>query len=474
MRIRVLSGLLGGAVGLALAGAAVGDPAPGDRLVTEFCPGSIVNVAAGGDVSGATRFATGLTGPAGICRGPGGLTLVAEFDAGEVTAVDAGGDLSAQPAYASGLSSPASLLCSGSRVLVSEYVTGEITDITEGGDFTGAPAFATGLPLILGLFRDSRGRILAASQTEGVFDVTAGGSFAAATPLASGVNDLESLAEFDDRLLVTSEDEGLVVDFAAGGDLTTLPVFASIDGASTLIDLGPFGLFVLQEGETPDGALVDISAGGDFPAPTPLASGFDNCGSVSALLAVPTCPALPIAACEGAAKGKLSISEKRAGAESLSASLSGFPAETVVGDFGNPAEGGTAAVACIYDQGDALVANLVVDRGGDDHCTLSMKPKACWKRRGSKGYAYADPGAAASGIRKLSFASGKAGKGKIKLSAGNKAAKGQTELPTGIAASLAGATAALVQVFASDGTCFEAALGTVKKADGVSFSAVTP
>ena len=461
-------------MGLALARSAAADPAPGDRLVTEYCPGSIVNVAAGGDVSGATRFATGLLGPAGICRGPSGLTYVAEFDAGEVTVVDAGGDLSAQPAFATGLSSPASLLCSGSRILVSEYDTGEITDITEAGDFTGAPAFATGLPQVLGLFRDSRGRILAASQTAGVFDVTAGGSFAAATPLASGVNDLESVAEFGNRLLVTSEDEGLVLDFTGGGDLTVLPVFASIAGASTLIDLGPFGLFVLQEGEAPDGALVDISAGGDFPAPTPLASGFDNCGSVSSVLAVPTCPALPIETCQGAAKGSLSISEKKAGAESLSVSLSGFPTETVVGDFGNPAEGGTAAVACIYDQGNVLVANLVVDRGGDDQCSLSMKPKACWKRRGSKGYAYADPVAAASGIRKLSYTSGKAGKGKIKVSAGNKAAKGQTELPTGVAASLAGEGAALVQVFASDGTCFEGALGTVKTADGVSFKAVTP
>jgi hypothetical protein len=52
--------------------------------------------------------------------------------------------------------------------------------------------------------------------------------------------------------------------------------------------------------------------------------------------------------------------------------------------------------------------------------------------------------------------------------------KGQAALPTGTAAALAGATSATLQLTTSDAACFEAELGTVKKADGMLLKAKNP
>jgi len=82
--------------------------------------------------------------------------------------------------------------------------------------------------------------------------------------------------------------------------------------------------------------------------------------------------------------------------------------------------------------------------------------------------------AASGGVKKLVAASGPIGKGKLRLSAGNKASKGQTSLPTGAAVALEGTAAATVQVFTTDALCYGASLGTVKKADGTQFKAKAP
>ena len=71
-----------------LAGAsALAQVAPGDLLVSEYAAGSVANVKDGGDFTGQPRFATGLSGPLGMCIGPGGDLYVAEFDSGEITII---------------------------------------------------------------------------------------------------------------------------------------------------------------------------------------------------------------------------------------------------------------------------------------------------------------------------------------------------------------------------------------------------
>src|SRR4030095_15172365 len=63
---------------LLLAAGAVGQGMPGDLYVTERAAGSVVNVRNGGNFTGAPRFATGLSGPTGICVTTEGVVLVSE------------------------------------------------------------------------------------------------------------------------------------------------------------------------------------------------------------------------------------------------------------------------------------------------------------------------------------------------------------------------------------------------------------
>jgi len=77
-------------------------------------------------------------------------------------------------------------------------------------------------------------------------------------------------------------------------------------------------------------------------------------------------------------------------------------------------------------------------------------------------------------VKALVAGSGAAGKGQWKLQAANAENNGQVAAPRGISAALEGAPRARVQLVASDGACFDAVLGTVKKADGVLFKATAP
>lgn len=98
----------------------------------------------------------------------------------------------------------------------------------------------------------------------------------------------------------------------------------------------------------------------------------------------------------------------------------------------------------------------------------------CWKAKGASGYGYKDSVGAADGVRKISVAGGASGKGKLQVQAGNKAKKGQTALPTGLTAVLAGETSARLQLRTSDAACFEAVLGNVVKSDATQFKAKAP
>jgi hypothetical protein len=130
--------------------------------------------------------------------------------------------------------------------------------------------------------------------------------------------------------------------------------------------------------------------------------------------------------------------------------------------------GPTIYAVCLYNGAGTSAGELTVDRAGD-----SCGSKPCWKTKGDDGLVYSDPDASASGVAKLTAKGGDAGKGKLSVSARNKASKGQIALPA-LAAGLAGQTSATAQVATSDGACFELALSEVKQADVDAFKASGP
>jgi hypothetical protein len=184
------------------------------------------------------------------------------------------------------------------------------------------------------------------------------------------------------------------------------------------------------------------------------------------------CPGAPDAGCtEGFAAGALSVNERKAGAEKLSLRLGKGPALTQA-DFGDPtASGGSAVALCIYDDAGAQVAALEVERAGE-----LCAGKACWKSLGNpppdgKGFAYKDAASSADGVRSLALKGGAAGKSSLAGVAGNKEAKGQTAMPTGIAAALQDATSVTLQVRIPDGACFSRTLTQITKQESALFKA---
>jgi hypothetical protein len=218
-------------------------------------------------------------------------------------------------------------------------------------------------------------------------------------------------------------------------------------------------------GEPLEIVLVDGGQPGEF-ADEPY---FDAVSLDFEEVAPAGCAAAPAKGCVAAAKATLAVQEKKAGKEKLTAKLQAFAAATTAADFGDPVAGATAYELCIYTAEGTLAGALSVDRAG-----ANCGAKPCWKAKGTSGWAYKDALAGASGVRALAAKAGAAGKGKLQLKAGNNAAKGQTALPTGIAAALQGATSATLQFLTSDALCLEATLGTVKAADGVQFKAKAP
>jgi hypothetical protein len=140
-------------------------------------------------------------------------------------------------------------------------------------------------------------------------------------------------------------------------------------------------------------------------------------------------------------------------------------------DFGNPVTGTSRYDVCVYDAVNALVGELTVVRARDT-CGKSAVP--CWRPVSRTGYKYRDALAASDGVRRIDVKGGDALKGHVMVTAANDAAKGQTALPLGMAAQLAGNAAASVQLVTSDGSCFVTTLPRVKTADGTAFTAVKP
>ncbi|MCA9709291.1 MAG: hypothetical protein KDK70_25840, partial [Myxococcales bacterium] len=258
-----------------------------ELLVSEFGVGTVVDVEAGGDFTNAPRFATGLSGPFGMCVGPGGDVYVAEFLSGEVTIITAGGDFTATAPFASGLLNPVELHCSPTEVWVTEFEFGpsDVTDITAGGDFTGAPAYATGLQQVVGILRDAGGTLWVSRQDLGqIIDVTAGGDLSMAAPYATGGNLTRGLTQRGASLYAADTGTQTVLDWTAGGNMS-LNVFAQVSGVVNVVNTD-LGLMALSESQ---GALYDITAGGDFTVAVPFASGIQATGGYGGILSTTVC-----------------------------------------------------------------------------------------------------------------------------------------------------------------------------------------
>jgi len=179
------------------------------------------------------------------------------------------------------------------------------------------------------------------------------------------------------------------------------------------------------------------------------------------------CAVAPAGGCIAAGKAVLNVNEKSAGKEKLKLSLTKLVPAVTQGQFGDPVGGSTSYVACIYNALNALVGEYGVARGGD---TCDGDP--CWEDFKTTGYKYQDKLLAADGIQKMQLNGGDAGKGQVKVSGKNNASA--SNLPTGVAAALNGATQATAQVVTSDGQCFGMTLNVLKTADGLVFSASAP
>ena len=195
----------------------------------------------------------------------------------------------------------------------------------------------------------------------------------------------------------------------------------------------------------------------------------DGCDAACLEESSSPCAVAPILACVNAGKASLSVLESKPGKEKLKLALKKLADSVPLADLGDPVGGTTRYDVCLYGDADQLVAELSVDRAGQ-----SCGGKPCWKAAGGVGFKYKDAGASASGVSKLSLKSGEAGKGALSLQAGNRADRGQSALPTGIAAALQGALAATVQVHSDAPACFAAELGTVKQAGPDRFQASAP
>jgi cysteine-rich repeat protein len=192
----------------------------------------------------------------------------------------------------------------------------------------------------------------------------------------------------------------------------------------------------------------------------------DGCAADCKL--VTFCTPAPDPSCAAAERGQLDIAESKPGAEKLKVSLTRVATETLPGDLGDPVAGTTSYEVCLYDAGGSLVGILLVDRAGD---TCGDKGRECWKA-GKSGFTYKDADAASDGISAISAKSGAAGKGGVSVRGGNKEKKGQTALPTGLAAALNGSSQAEVQVVTSDAQCFGATM-TPSRDDGSRYQAKT-
>ena len=182
------------------------------------------------------------------------------------------------------------------------------------------------------------------------------------------------------------------------------------------------------------------------------------------------CLPAPRAGCIVAGRATFSVNEKVAGRESLKLVLRELVARVGLAVFGDPVAATTRYDVCIHDSTGTLLADLTVARAGQQCGT-----RPCWRAAGATGYRYADRTSSADGVGKIILRGGDSGKGSVTLKGGNQSSKGQTALPTGIAAALhAPNSHPIVQVVTDDAGCFEAAITTVTRSTEQQFIGKIP
>ncbi len=181
-----------------------------------------------------------------------------------------------------------------------------------------------------------------------------------------------------------------------------------------------------------------------------------------------TCPAAMRTNCAGAKQAKFQYNEKKPGKEKMSMQWRSFGQAPPVPDLGDPVTGDTKVAVCIYDDAETLVAQLMVDRAGQ---TCGAKP--CWVAKGSTAYGYKDGEGGADGISSLEYPQIVTGEYRSKAAAkgSNNATKGQSALPVGVVAALAGSVSPTVQLHTSAGFCVSADYFSVTRDDGRQFQA---
>jgi hypothetical protein len=225
------------------------------------------------------------------------------------------------------------------------------------------------------------------------------------------------------------------------------------------------GTLCVADGECDSGncGIAGVPDIGPFPDDTDVSvADLGTCGG--------GCPSSPDAACvDSFEKCLLLVDESKPGKEKLAVSWRKGPA--IAGsDFGNPlAPGGTAYDVCAYDASGVLAGQWEINRAG---ATCGNKP--CWKVLGKppgdpghKGYRYKDPDATTQGIQSVLLKGDEPGKSKLAVKGKNNSDKGQTSLPTGVAAAFTGSATATIQLRGSDAPqCFTCAVTTSKDEGG--------
>jgi hypothetical protein len=273
---------------------------------------------------------------------------------------------------------------------------------------------------------------------------------------------LAASSTYGDARWTTADLQSFSVTFGSPSVITALTyAFGPINTAAALdgIQLNDFELHV---------------SGTDRVTKQPFEYRHDRSAEEPTQVAATPCPSTPDPACvTGFTGGLLSVDERIAGAEKVFVKWTGGP-ELAGTDFGNPlAASGTAYRLCVYDDDDALVGRYVVDRAG-----YLCGTKPCWKALGKppgdpahKGYKYKDAAVGADGVLLVKLKGGGAGQTKALVRAKNLIGT-PPALPTGVAAKLAGATGATVQLLGSGAPeCVSATLPTVVLDEGDRFKA---
>lgn len=163
------------------------------------------------------------------------------------------------------------------------------------------------------------------------------------------------------------------------------------------------------------------------------------------------------------------VNEKSFGREQIKVKVDKLLPSIPLAFFGDPVNGTTGYAVCLYNETNALVATLRVNRPHDQCGT-----QPCWKPVGTTGFKYGDKLLASDGMLQLLFKSGPAGTGKIVGKAKRNLAKGLTALPIGVAAKLTGNRHAMVQLMSSNAGCITGTVMSVREASDLSFKGSTP